>query len=252
MDNVKDILMNRRSYRNYTCEEISEEIIKEVLMVAQKTATSVNGQQISIVVTRDKKILKKISEIGWGQKHIENAEIFITFVVDYNRSGAHLENLEIVNHVESILVGAVDAGLIAQSVELLFQEQGIGTCLIGGVRNDMPKLRELLKIDGNAFPVLGMTVGRVSNFKNIIEKMRPRVDVDSYYFIEEYNRSMVIDSSIKYDKQLTEWWKNQKLEGHRSYSESMKNFYSRNYIENEFEQLQEMGFMKAYEKTENK
>ncbi len=251
MKDIKLVLLNRRSYREYNNKEVDVSIIKEAIEIAQRTANSVNGQQISVVLSTDKEVLNKIAEVNWGQQHIKDASAFITFVVDYNRSGAVIEKVDkeiiIQNDIESILVGAVDAGLISQSIELLLQSQGIGTCQIGGIRQNIIKMNEILNIKGNAFAVLGMTIGYEDNFENTKTELRPRVELDSFMFKEKYNIDKVKEGALNYDNVLNEWWDSKGLSNHRSYTDSMSSFYTQYYMANEFNQLQQIGFLNKYE-----
>lgn len=248
MKTINETLDNRRSYRNYTDEPVDQAIIDDVIKRAQKTATSINGQQISVVVTSDPQKLAELSAVNWGQKHIAKASHYITFVVDYNRADAVLENdeLDIQNHIESVIVGAVDAGLMAQSVELQLQALSIGTCMIGGIRCDIPKVKELLGIEGLAFPVLGLAVGNVKNFDNKPELMRPRVESESFYFNEQYNINAVKQGANQYNDTLKAWWAAKDMADHQSYQESMRSTYTRNYMPNELEYLKASGFLSKY------
>ena len=59
-------LQNRRSVREFTGEEVKEEDLQTILYTAQRAANSVNGQQTSLIVIRDKEKLAKIAEICGG------------------------------------------------------------------------------------------------------------------------------------------------------------------------------------------
>lgn len=252
MKSIEQTLTERKSYRKFSEKKLKYNELNEILKLAQRTASSVNGQQISIVVTDEQEKLDKISAIGWGQEHIKTTQYFLTFVIDYNRpSGVFEDKKDFIIHenIEGLLVGAVDAGLMAQSVELLLQSKGVGTCMIGGVRNDMVKLSEILNISGKAVPILGMTVAYpvISEFEN---DLRPRTDFNSFVFKEKYNKKVVEKGAIEYNEVLNSWWDERNMKGHRTYKESMNSFYSKNYIPDEFEQLQKLGFLKQYKKNE--
>lgn len=59
MNKVIEQLQNRRSVRNFTGEKVKDEDLELILRTAQRSPSSVNGQQISLIVTRDKEKLKK-------------------------------------------------------------------------------------------------------------------------------------------------------------------------------------------------
>ncbi|WP_299575650.1 nitroreductase family protein [uncultured Leptotrichia sp.] len=84
-------LQNRRSVREFTGEKIKEEDLKTILATAQRAANSVNGQQTSLIVVRDKEKLAKIAELCGGQKHIAQADAFVFVLVDFHR-GVYASN----------------------------------------------------------------------------------------------------------------------------------------------------------------
>ncbi len=251
MKNIDEVLKNRMSYRKYNDIDVENEVIEEVLALAQKTATSINGQQISLVITKDKEKLKKISEINWGQKHIAQCSFFITFVIDFNRpdEALNLSNKEmyIHNDIESLIAGSVDAGLMAQSVEMLLQSRKIGTCMIGGIRQDMQGISNIIGLSGKAIPILGMTVGNVDKFEN--EDLRPRIKNETFRFFEKYDEDTVRKEVVNYNDILNKWWDKKGLKGHRSYSDVMGMYYTKEMIKDELEQIQSFGFLKKYEEN---
>ncbi len=247
--NIEETLKNRRSYRNYTNQKVDLDIVKNAIISAQRSATSVNGQQISVVITEDQDKLNKMSDINWGQKTLKECSVLLTFVVDYNRSDEMVEDGKMIHQddIESVIVGAVDAGLVAQSVELILQSKKIGTCMIGGIRQDMKKVSEVLGITGLAFPVFSMTVGYPKEFMNKEDDIRPRVNKDSFLFIDQYNEQKVRDGAQEYNLNLNKWWEKRGYTEYNTYKDSMNRFYSSYYLPNEFSELLEMGFLSKYE-----
>ena len=75
-------LQNRRSVREFTGEKLKEEDLQTIVETAQRAANSVNGQQTSLIVIRDKEKLAKIAELCGGQQHIAQAEAFIFVLID--------------------------------------------------------------------------------------------------------------------------------------------------------------------------
>ncbi len=241
MKNVHETLQKRKSFRNLNGEILDKNLIQETLKIAQRTATSMNGQQIRVVSVFDKEIIKQLCEINWGQKHILYSGCFLVFVLDFNAiDEATNGKMKVHEDIEGLIMGSVDAGLMAQSVELLFQEQNLGTCMIGGLRNDMKRVKKILNITGTSIPILGMTVGTPRGFDDIF---RPRMSFESFYFEEQYNETIVRKEVEKYDLVLAKWWKDNGLE-HPSYKDSMLKSYTKYYINNEHQDLIELGFLK--------
>ena len=114
-------LQNRRSVREFTGEKIKEEDLKTILATAQRAANSVNGQQTSLIVVRDKEKLAKIAELCGGQKHIAQADAFVFVLVDFHR-GVYASNSLGKRNIapksaDGILVGAVDAGIVVNALQ---------------------------------------------------------------------------------------------------------------------------------------
>lgn len=80
-----ELLEQRRSVRNFTGESIPDADLQAILKAAQQAPTSVNGQQTSLVVVRDKATIQKIAEIAGGQPQVASADVFIAVVVDFQR-----------------------------------------------------------------------------------------------------------------------------------------------------------------------
>ena len=113
-------LQNRRSVREFTGEKIKEEDLQTMLATAQRAANSVNGQQTSLIVVRDKEKLAKIAELCGGQKHIAEADAFVFVLVDFYR-GVYAANSVGKRNIgpksaDGVLVGAVDAGIVVNSL----------------------------------------------------------------------------------------------------------------------------------------
>lgn len=116
MNETIKLLQNRRSVREFTGEKIKDEDLELILKTAQRAASSVNGQQISLIVVRDKDKLKKISELSHNQKHIEECDAFIFVLADFYRSTYAANSVGKRNvgpkTADGVVVGAVDAGIM--------------------------------------------------------------------------------------------------------------------------------------------
>ena len=65
MNEVIKQLQNRRSVREFTGEKIKEEDLQTILATAQRAANSVNGQQTSLIIIKDKEKLEINSCYKW-------------------------------------------------------------------------------------------------------------------------------------------------------------------------------------------
>jgi len=67
MNKTIEVMKDHRCIRSYLDKELPDAIIDELVAVAQAAPNSINGQQISLVIVRDKQKKKQIAEIAGGQ-----------------------------------------------------------------------------------------------------------------------------------------------------------------------------------------
>jgi nitroreductase len=70
----KDILLNRRSIRNFTEEAVSVEDIREVIDCARYAPSDTNSQTWKFIAIINKAKIKEIEKITWEQLHIRAEE----------------------------------------------------------------------------------------------------------------------------------------------------------------------------------
>ena len=64
MNETINLIKNHRSIRTYLEKDISDDILDEILKAVHSMPTSINGQQVSVIVVRDK---EKKSELAKRQ-----------------------------------------------------------------------------------------------------------------------------------------------------------------------------------------
>ncbi|MDY0052939.1 MAG: nitroreductase family protein, partial [Aliarcobacter sp.] len=79
-------LSSRKSIRQFTGQSVSNKDLELIFKTAQRCPTSINGQQISLVYTRDRDKIKQIAQLCGGQEQVATADVFIAIVVDFNRT----------------------------------------------------------------------------------------------------------------------------------------------------------------------
>ena len=209
MNDVIKQLQNRKSIRKFTGEKVKEEDLKIILETAQRAANSSNCQQISLVVVRDKEKLKKIAELCDGQKHIEEADVFIYVLMDYYRGiyaakSVGKKNISATS-ANGILVGTVDAGIMVNMIQTAAESLGYGTTVVGAVRSSasLQEISEFLNLPDYVFPIVGTTIGVPAEVK--LTGPKPRVPLDTFAFINRYNTEKVEEGVEIHNVELKEW-----------------------------------------------
>lgn len=240
-----ELLQNRRSIRAFTGDAVEEAHLEQILRAGQQAATSINGQQISLIVTRDVAQIAQIAEIAGGQPQVRTANIFITVVMDFNRTAIATEQAGekqlIHESSEALVVGAIDAGIMLNALQIAANSLGYGSTAIGGIRRDSKALIELLKLPEKTFPLVGMTLGVPDEKK--VPQVKPRVPLNSFAMNECYDNALVAQGVKEYDAALRLWWDQQGLTNLPSYQNAVAGFYKTIYCPSVTESLQQQGFL---------
>lgn len=206
MNETLDNLWQHRSIRAYTDEPVSEENIDAIVRAAWRAPSSINGQQISLVVIRDAATRARIADIAGGQSWVAQAPVFITVVVDFHKTalGAKKagEKQIIETSVEGFGVGAVDAGIALASIMTAARALGLGTVPISGIRRDPKAMVELLGLPKRTFPLVGVSIGHPAH--NV--PLKPRLDLSSFRHDEYYHGGSLPDVIDRYDQAMMDYW----------------------------------------------
>lgn len=238
-------LSSRKSIREFTGQSVKDEDLELIMKTAQRAPTSVNGQQISLVYTRDKETIKKIAKLAGGQKQIENADVFITIVVDFNRTSFAVEQTGDIQNIdksaEGILVGAVDAGIMLSALQVAAECLGYGTTAIGGIRNNPEEMIKLLNLPKKTYPIVGTTIG-VSTKEAKESPLKPRIPFESFALEDIYDNEKVKEGVLKYEVQLKDFRLKNNMNYMQSYCEQMSNYYKKIYNRKVAKSYQTQGF----------
>lgn len=207
MNNTIETIKNHRSIRQYLDKDISDEIIDEIVKSAQSMPNSINGQQTTVIVVKDKKKKEKLAELVGNQAYVAKAPVFLIFVMDFYRTYLAGEktgfNQVIHKDVEGIEAGAIDAGIALGASVIAAESLGLGTVPIGGIRKNPEEVIELLGLPKYTFPMVGLVVGYPADKSH----KKPRVPFDSFRHKESYDKKAVENSIDTYDEQMSSYLK---------------------------------------------
>jgi nitroreductase len=138
-----DVILSRRSIRNYENKEIPQEILHQVLEAGRQAPSAVNRQPIHFIVVTDIQAKNELSKSLFA-KHLKNAPIVIVGCADE----------------KSLLTGkwaVVDTTIAMQNIVIAAWTFGIGSCWIGSFSEE--KVKGLFKIPGKWKVVALLTLG---------------------------------------------------------------------------------------------
>jgi FMN reductase (NADPH) len=199
MNSVIETIVNHRSIRSFEDKPLTREQIEVIVESAQAASTSSYIQAYSIIGVTDREKKKKLAELAGNQSYVEENGHFFVFCADLYRHQliGQLEGKDVIPSIEStekFMVALIDASLAAQNACLAAESLGLGICYIGGIRNNLEEVGNILNIPERVIPLFGLAVGYP---KNVTDK-KPRLPLSHVYHENEYN---ITD----YDRQLTDY-----------------------------------------------
>ncbi|MCR6111300.1 oxygen-insensitive NADPH nitroreductase [Bacillus sp. A301a_S52] len=209
MNDTLKTLLNHRSIREFKDEPLSQEHITTIIKSAQMASTSSFIQAYTIIGVTDKEIKSQLAHLSGPQPYVEQNGHFFVFCADLYRHtiAGTMEKTAVTATLEStekFMVAVIDASLAAQNATIAAESMGYGICYIGGLRNDMEKVSELLSLPDYVIPLFGLAVG----IPHTQPDQKPRLPMESIYYENTYPKNTHTIYS-----------------GLESYNDTIKNYY---------------------------
>jgi len=178
-------LYDRKSVRAFTDEEISEEIVEEILTAAAMAPTAGNQQLYTILRITDQALKESLAESCDHQPFIAKGKLVLVFCADclkwydaFLAAGCEPR----APGVGDLMLAVSDALIAAQNAVVAAESYGIGSCYIGDIMENAEIHRETLSLPDYVFPV-GMLV---FGYPTEQQKARPKPPrADNRYVVHE-------------------------------------------------------------------
>jgi nitroreductase len=148
---VFEAIKGRRSIRTFKDQEVSAELVEELVEAARWAPSAGNLQPWEFIIIRKPEVKRKLVEAARGQSFLEEAPVLIVVCASENRSaqgyGARGRTLYCLQ----------DTGAAIQNLHLAAYALGLGTCWVGAFLEDETK--EVLKLPDGIRPVAIIPVG---------------------------------------------------------------------------------------------
>lgn len=207
MNNTIETIMNHRSIRQFTDQELSKEQIETIVKAAQMASTSSYVMAYTIIGVTDPEKKRQLGEIS-GQSYVEgNAHLFV-FCADlrriYEQSNKDETVLTSLQSTESFIVATVDASLAAQNAVIATESLGLGICFLGSLRNDIHKTSEILNLPEYVMPLYGVAVGYPAHKP----EQKPRFPLEMVYHENGYDEDIEKHQNLleEFDKQISNYY----------------------------------------------
>ena len=205
MNETIDLLMNHRSIRKFKDKALSREQIEAIVRAAQSASTSSFVQAYSIIGVSDQSLKGQLAELAGGQAYVEKNGYFLVFCADYHRHklAAEMEGVNIDSKLESMetfIIALIDTALAAQNAAIAAESMNLGICYIGGLRNNIAKVSELLNLPDRVMPLFGLAIGHPSDESSL----KPRLPFEAIFHENGYEDKQA--ELEKYNEIISEYY----------------------------------------------
>ena len=185
-------LLTRRTIRQYSLREVSDELLHRLLTEASRTQTMGNLQLYSVAITRayDKKL--QLAPAHFNQPMVTQAPVVLTICADFNRTStwARCRKAEPgYDNFLSFINAATDALLYTQTLCNLMDEEGLGYCYLGTTVYQPQQIIDILELPRLVMPVATLTVGWPAEEPPLSD----RLPLESFIHEETYTDYLAAD-----------------------------------------------------------
>ena len=152
----------RRTIRKYKKEDVSGQLLHELLTAAARTQTMGNLQLYSVVVTRDAAMKARLAPAHFNQPMVTGAPVVLTICADFRRVTDWCANRQAdagYDNFLSFINAASDALLYTQTFCNLAEERGLGCCYLGTTVYKPQAIIDILELPRLVMPVATITLG---------------------------------------------------------------------------------------------
>ena len=190
-------LMTRRTIRQYSEKEVSQQLLEKLLSEAARTQTMGNLQLYSVVVTRSQEMKEKLAPAHFNQPMVKSAPVVLTICADFRRTTRWCEERKAQPGYDNFLSyqnASIDALLYTQTLCNLMDEEGLGYCYLGTTVYMPQMIIDTLQLPKLVMPVATLTVGWPAEEPPLSDRLPlqsfvhqetyrdySREDIDTYY-----------------------------------------------------------------------
>jgi nitroreductase len=206
MNEVINLLRSHRSVRKFTDQSISQSNLEELIKCGQSAATSSFIQACTVIQVEDRIKREQLAELAGNQPYVASAARFLVYCADMNRLkvACEMHDAEILSgFTEQFITATVDCALFAQNVITAAHSLGIEGVYIGGIRNNIQAVTDLLELPHLVYPVFGMCLGYPAQDPEV----KPRLPLSVILKRDSYDDSFDASTITEYDELVREYYK---------------------------------------------
>jgi nitroreductase len=209
--------LTHRSIRSFSPEPVPEETVRALIGAAQSAATSSNLQLWSVISVQDAYQRQAVAEAAGDQQHVRLAPWFFVFLADTYRLRKAAKSVDQdaagLDYAEFTLMATIDAALACEHMVCAAEKLGLGICYIGAVRNNPPRIQQLLNLPEGTAALFGLCLGFPR--EGVDASVKPRLQQEAVWFREQYNQDVEVS---EYNERMTPFYISQGMKGEVNWS----------------------------------
>ena len=148
--NLIDALAGRRSIRSYKEEQVSRDLILDLIKAAETAPSAGNLRARKYVVVTNTQMRKALAVAAYGQSQVETAPLLIVICADVPRSSGRYGD-------RGSLYSIQDAAAATMCLLLAAYDSGLGACWNGAFDDQI--VRDALNLAKDVLPVAILSIG---------------------------------------------------------------------------------------------
>lgn len=161
---VKEAILKRKSVRSYKDEEVSREILEEIMESVRMAPSASNRQDWKFVLVDNPGLKEKLYGAANEQSFVRDAPVVV--------AGVATDPDELMSC--GVNPGTVDLAIALDHLTLRAAEEGLGTCWIGAFNQE--RTREILEIPDDCKVIALMPLGYPTSEPGPGNKRRKELD----------------------------------------------------------------------------
>lgn len=205
MQDIMQLLRSHRSIRRFQRKPIPQPLVEALVAAGQAASTSSFIQACTLIQVNDPADRERLAAYAGGQAYVATAPLFLVFCADMQRHRLACEMNGVEMHsgyTEQFITATVDCALFAQNMMVAAEGQGLGGVFIGGIRNRIAEVAELLALPELVYPVFGMCLG----WPDQDPQVKPRLPLEVVLKQDRYDDSGDRERIADYDRVVGDYY----------------------------------------------
>jgi len=200
-NDLLDVLSRRGKVQDFRSDPVPEAWADAIVAYGMRAPTSSNRQEYSLIRVDAPETRAELARIAGNQRKVVDCPLFYAVCADQTRMaravGMHGTDYD-ASGLEGGLVATIDAALVGLTMSYVAESLGLGSTMIGALRNDAVGVARLLGLPPRCYVVFGLCIGWPAS--PIAPK--PRHDIAAVCHRETYDAARHDAAIHAYDRDL--------------------------------------------------